>query len=225
MIDTAYPYQAISHEQSAAAHRPDPSTARKIVNSGKGGVLQALDLRGIVSIAEEARALVELIPAVGDYVPHGEVIFHAYENGHQVNERMLLESIALGYERTFQHDLLYPLRILVDIAIRALSPAINDPTTAVQTLDQIADLILMIGSRQLSDGVFKDSRGTVRFIYVSPTWEEYLSIAVTEIRIYGADSPRIAERLQSILGRAKTIVPAWRIPAINEQLNLLKDTD
>ena len=68
------------------------------------------------------------------------------------------KAIELGEERTFEQDPKYAIRLLVDIAIKALSPAINDPTTAVQALDQIEDLLLRLGQRHLEIGKYQRQR-------------------------------------------------------------------
>jgi uncharacterized membrane protein len=105
----------------------------------------------------------------------------------------------------------------------ALSPAINDPTTAVQALDQIEDILLMLAGRRLPDGVYRDGGGEVRFLYRTPSWEEYLDLAFTEIRTYGADSPQVVRRLRDVLRSLRAAVPAWRMGAIDEQSQLLEE--
>ena len=94
----------------------------------------------------------------------------------------------MGEERTFEQDPKYAIRLLVDIAIKALSPAINDPTTAVQALDQIEDLLLRLGRRRLEIGEFRDRDGQLRLVVPSPTWEDFLRLAFDEIRYCGARS-------------------------------------
>jgi uncharacterized membrane protein len=99
-----------------------------------------------------------------------------------------MRAVHLDRERTFEQDPKYPIRILVDIAIKALSPAINDPTTAVQTIDQIEDLLRRLGECDLDAGYASDANGIVRLIFPMPTWEDYLTLAFDEIRQYGVTS-------------------------------------
>ena len=107
---------------------------------------------------------------------------------------------ALGRERTIEQDPAFALRILVDIAIRALSPAVNDPTTAVQVLDYIEDLLLEIGRREpLGHAVLRDGHGRARVVIPVRRWEQYLDLGVTEIRQYGATSVQVARRLRALL--------------------------
>jgi len=95
----------------------------------------------------------------------------------------------------------------VDVAIRALSPAINDPTTAVQALDQIEDLLRRLGRRELEAGYAGDATGTLRLIFPTPTWEDYLALAFDEIRQYGATSIQVMRRLRSALMDLADAVP------------------
>ena len=110
-----------------------------------------------------------------------------------------MRSIHLGRDRTFEQDPKYPIRLLVDIAIKALSPAINDPTTAVQTIDQLEDLLHRLGRRELDTGYFGDANGILRLVIPMPTWEDYLALGFDEIRHYGVSSIQVMRRLRSAL--------------------------
>jgi uncharacterized membrane protein len=110
-----------------------------------------------------------------------------------------MRAVRLARERTFEQDPKYPLRLLVDIAIKALSPAINDPTTAVQAIDQIEDLLRRLGRGDLDAGYARDADGKLRLVYPMPTWEDYLTLAFDEIRQYGAASVQVMRRLRSTL--------------------------
>ena len=105
--------------------------------------------------------------------------------GTALPEQALLRAVQVGRERTFEQDPKYPMRLLVDIAIKALSPAINDPTTAVQAIDQIEDLLRRLGG-ELDAGGVADAQGVLRLVFPTPTWEDYLALAFDEIRQYGA---------------------------------------
>jgi uncharacterized membrane protein len=118
-----------------------------------------------------------------------------------------MRAIRLERERTFEQDPKYPIRLLVDIAIKALSPAINDPTTAVQTLDQIEDLLRRLAERELDAGRVEDTEGRLRLIIPMPTWEDYLTLAFDEIRLYGATSVQVMRRLRSALADLADVVP------------------
>ena len=124
--------------------------------------------------------------------------------------------------RTFEQDPKYPIRLLVDIAIRALSPAINDPTTAVQALDQIEDLLRRLGRRELDAGRAFDASGQVRLIFPVPTWQDYLELSFDEIRHFGAKSVQVIRRLRAALvGLADAVTVEERRAAILRYLDHL----
>ena len=106
----------------------------------------------------------------------------------------------------------------MDIAIRALSPAVNDPTTAVQALDQITDLLRRLGSCQLRIGRIKDEQGILRLTFPTPTWEDYLSLAFDEIRIYGATSVQVVRRLRAALHDLAGAMALERQPAVRQYI-------
>jgi len=129
--------------------------------------------------------------------------------------------VAVGAERTLAQDPRFAFRILVDIANRALSPAVNDPTTAVLALDQIAALLLCLGRRHLDDGRVYDADGTLRVVYGTPDWPDYVMLAVSEIRHYGEGSLQVDRRLRAMLDHLIRDLPAARRPPLEQELALL----
>jgi uncharacterized membrane protein len=188
----------------------------------RGGVLQAVDVRGIVAIAAEHDVLVELVPEVGGFVPSDAPLFRVFGGKSSFPDDALRGSVLLGEERTSDQDPRLSIRILVDIAVRALSPAVNDPTTAVEALERIGDLLLLLCRRTLPDGVHRDRAGTVRFVEPVPTWDDYLALAFTEIRLYGAGSPFVAREMHLVLASLRRWAPAPRQSAIQRQVGLLE---
>ena len=140
-------------------------------------------------------------------------------------EARLRRAIEVARERTFEQDPKYPLRLLVDIAIKALSPAINDPTTAVQAIDQIEDLLHRLGRRALDTGCVTDEQGALRLVFPTPTWEDYLALAFDEIRQYGASSVQVMRRLRSALqGLAASVTEVERKEFLERYLQHLTRT-
>lgn len=126
-----------------------------------------------------------------------------------------MKTIKFGEERTFDQDPKYSIRLLVDIAIKALSPAINDPTTAVQALDQIEDLLLRLGRRQLDISEFHDGNGSLRLVVPCPTWEDFLRLAFDEICHYGAHSVQTIRRMNALVCELLSYLPANRLPELH----------
>lgn len=182
----------------------------------------ALDRNRVTDLAVRYDALVRLVPAVGDHVPTGGVLLHVY-GAKKMPERHLRKAVVLGDERTIDDDPAFTIRMLVDVAIKALSPAINDPTTAVQSLDRIEDLLRYASSKHLSTGTVVDGRGTIRFIYSTPTWQDLVELAFDEIRAFGAGQYQVARRMQALFDDLLKDLPEKRHPALTAQRHLLDD--
>jgi uncharacterized membrane protein len=190
-----------------------------------GGVIQAIDVDGIVKLAAHHDVIVELVSGVGSFVESGAPLFRVHGGTEGFPDDKLLASIATGEERNSDQDPRLSIRILVDIAIRALSPAINDPTTAVEALERIGNLLLLLSTRELPDGIHRDGSGAPRLVEPTPTWDDYLTLALTEIRIYGVGSPFVVSAMRRILDLVLRQAPAARRPAIDRQVRLLDEAE
>jgi len=194
------------------------------INNARDGVLLAFDLQGLVRLARSADCVIHLVPQVGDFVAAEAPLFEIHHGGEALSRAALCRCIALGQERTVQQTPTLAFRIIVDIAAKGLSPAINDPTTAVLAVDQIHHLLRKVGGRQLDDGVIRDDDSSVRLIYRTPNWEDFVKLAVTEIRQFGASSIQIARRLRAMLESLIEALPPDRTAILCEELSLLKRT-
>jgi len=179
-------------------------------------------LKGLVSLAERSNCVIELVPEVGDFVAAGYPLFRFFGGGEDLSSDSLRKSVALGPERTLEQDPMFAFRIIVDIASKALSPAINDPTTAVLAIDQIHHLLRDVGCRSLAEGRETDGKGQLRLVYRTPNWEDFVYLAVTEIRHYGRDSIQIMRRLRAMLENLIDTLPARRAPQLRQELRLLE---
>jgi len=186
------------------------------------GVVLAFDLDGLVSLAQRTDCVIEMLPQVGDFVAAQQPLFRIYGNGKLPSATSLYQSVAFGPERTMRQDPGFAFRIMVDIASKGLSPAINDPTTAVQALDHIQYLLRHLGCRYLDDEQRADEKGLVRLVYRLPDWEDFVGLAVTEVRQFGGASIQIARRLRAMLEHLILTLPEERAPALKRELNLLE---
>jgi uncharacterized membrane protein len=191
---------------------------------GPSGVLLAIDLEGIAALARGAGGVIEVVPQVGDFVARGDPLFRVHPGLHGVPRSRLATSVAFGNERTHEQDPAFAFRILVDVACRALSPAINDPTTAVLAIDQIHHLLRQVGRRRLDTGEVRDADGSLRVVYRTPDWEDFVLLAVTEIRQYGSGSIQVARRMRAMLENLIGAVPSVRAGLLLEQLRLLHNS-
>jgi uncharacterized membrane protein len=191
-------------------------------HTGAPRTVSQLDIKSLVEQAQRAQGVIVMVCAVGDTLVEGEILLEVRGARCILPERDLLKAIHLAKERTFDQDPKYPIRLLVDIAIKALSPAVNDPTTAVQTIDQIEDLLRRLGQSELDVGRIHDASGTLRLVFPVPTWEDYLALALDEIRLYGGSSVQVMRRLRSALvSVAESMIDEHRIRAVRRYLEHL----
>ncbi len=195
-----------------------------VVYRGRPRAIQAMDMERLVQLARSSDSLIEAVSAVGDTVVDETPLLLVRNGARPVSEADLRKAIVLGNGRTFEQDPKYALRLLVDIAIKALSPAVNDPTTAVQALDQIQDLLLRLGRSQLEVGRYSDAEGKLRVIIRFPAWEDFLRLAFDEIRSYGCNSVQVMRRMKALISDLIGALPAHRHPGLRHWEKRLKVT-
>jgi len=224
VVDRVYPHllDGGGIARPVAAGPVGNGTPRVVPHLGASGTFLAFGARELVALARRAGCVVELIPQVGDFVAHGDPLFRIHPGEARVDERALYDCIAFGPERTLAQDPAFAFRIMVDIASRALSPAVNDPTTAVLAIDQIHRLLAYVGQRDLDRGPVRDPQGEVRLVYATPDWEDFVALAVSEIRSFGAGSIQIPRRLHAMLEHLIVVLPASRAAAVRRELTLLE---
>ncbi|HYK35891.1 DUF2254 domain-containing protein [Alloacidobacterium sp.] len=195
-----------------------------LLHCGKPRIIQAVDIPALVGIATRNGCIIELVASVGDAALEGIPVLRVLGVGKPIPEDRLRLAIRLGAERTFEQDPKYAIRLLVDIAIKALSPAINDPTTAVQALDQIEDLLNRLGRRRLEIGSFCDAAGNLRLLINFPAWDDFLRLALDEICLYGASSVQVMRRMKALVAELISILPEERHSALREWQRRLQST-
>ena len=220
VIKSVYPKSTDpSHTENSSGSRP--STERVVTNAGPSGIVLAIDLGGLVERARRTDGVIEFVPQVGDFVAADEPLFRLYGGASGIDDRELQASVALGSERTLEQDPTFAFRILIDIAIKALSAAINDPTTAVLALDQLHRLLRQVGLRHLHGEELRDDKGSPRVIFRTPNWDDFVHLTCTEIRHCGAGSIQIMRRMRSMLENLIQTLPQHRHPELRRQLQLL----
>ena len=221
--DVIQAFYGLPGEQAAPPEGRDldgpVSESGRYVYEGPPLVLAAVDFARLVKLATEAEATIVIEVGVGDSIPSGDVIARVL--GGSIPPHQIRRAFLLGTERTMEQDPKFALRLLADVAIKALSPAINDPTTAVQALDQIEDLLLRIGVRTLDIGRLVGVRGYTRVVYPAPTWDDLIALGLDEIRIYGAGSIQVMRRLRNLLQNLETAIPPERRQAVEDRLRRL----
>jgi uncharacterized membrane protein len=192
-----------------------------VVRSARPGAIQALHIRGLADWAREHECLVVICHRIGDFVPTGARLIETYggaATGIRA-ERRLRSMIALGDERTIEQDPAFAMRIMVDIADKALSPAVNDPTTAVQALNYLSDILRLIGATDFSRSRWSAGHAArTGLVIPARSWEDYLMLGVTEIREYGSTAIQVMRRMRAMLEELRDEVRPEHRPAVEEEL-------
>jgi uncharacterized membrane protein len=194
-----------------------------LVPAPEYGVVTNVHHRALVAIAQQADCVLEMVPAMGDFVSRGAPLFRVRGS---LPER-LRHAVALGVvvdrERTHEFEVAFGLRKLVDIGERSIySGPFQDPTTSVQSINAIHDILRGLVASEFPSGVHRDGHGHPRLLERVMTWEGYVRLAFDELRLAGAGSPQVARRMRAALEDLKVVAPPERRPPLDHQLELLE---
>lgn len=218
-------YERVAREGEARPRSglapPELPVTRIVTWEGPAGVLIYVDESSLTELAARGDTVVVSRHAVGDFIPHGAEIFEV-RGGHETdtNGDKLSDCFAIGEDRTPQQDLGLPIRHLVDLALHALSPGINDPTTAVQALDYVHDLLRRLALITLPPRNVVGPDAKVRLVLPRESWETLVALAVTEIRLAAADQIQVSRRVLHMLDDLLKVAPPERRPTLEHQRRL-----
>jgi uncharacterized membrane protein len=207
----------------AAPARSESPALLRLPAAGRGrrrpasGRVLGVDHARLAELARRRRCVIELTVRMGEFVPPGGIFAAVHQGagpasgpvpaqepapareavtaGHPVAAAEVAAAVNFGRGRTLYQDPAFGLRQLADIAAQALSPAVNQPTTAVLVIDSLEDVLLQLARSPRHSGCYTDRDGTVRLVKPLPGWEDCLDLAFTEITVYGATAPQVARRL------------------------------
>ena len=177
-------------------------------------VLQVIDVPRVLRAAERARTVIDFKVGSGQMIAEGAVVAFVSGQTEPELEREVLKALTVGEERTFEQDPAFALRLLADIGLRALSPAVNDPTTAVEALDAMDGLLRALATRDLNVEQVAGSDGTIRVRLVLPVWDDYVAVALDETIALPAISPNVLRRILRLLDDLAAITPPSRRSAL-----------
>lgn len=225
LIDQIYPDDA---DQAADQQRPVtmPIQPAVVVRAEASGYLQTIDTDELVRLAEREQLMIRPDPTVGSFVLPGALLAAVWPADalEDETERAIRAAFGLGVERTLQADVAFGLQQLSDIAVKALSPGINDPTTARICVDRLSELLVTLGQRAPADEILRGEDDQVLVVLSRPSFAHLVGEAFSEIRHYGSDDPFIAAHLVAMLGRIADLVPAASRPPLVEQAELVLAT-
>jgi uncharacterized membrane protein len=201
---------------------PHPEEDPSVVAAPHYGIVTKLPYQVLVDIAEQADCVLELVPAMGDFVPRGGPLFRVRGSLPEPHRSAAARSVILDNERTHEFQPAFGLRKLVDVAIRSIySSPFQDPTTSVQSINAIHDILRRLAGREFPSGRHRDAHGHVRLVERVMSWEGYVRLAFDEPRLAGAGSPQVARRLRAALEDLRTVALPERRPPLDRQLKLL----
>jgi uncharacterized membrane protein len=221
VIENDYPDPTLGPDVQKGESLDLGSPNRVIQHQGTSGIVLAVNLKLLVAEAERSNGVIEFAPQVGDFVAVDEPLFNLYGGAQSIDEDLLRASVAFGSERTMDQDPTFAFRIAVDIALKALSPAINDPTTAVLAIDQLHRMLRMVGKRHLRTDEILNESGQLRVIFRTPNWEDFVHLSFSEIRACGSNNLQIVRRLRAMIENLVQSLPPHRHAALLQQLSLL----
>ncbi|MFF6876132.1 DUF2254 domain-containing protein [Streptomyces sp. NPDC012474] len=192
-----------------------------VPHEGRAGVLRDVHVARLVRVARKHGVVLRLIPRIGDFVVPGMPVL-AVHGGPVPPRRVLRYAISVGVERTYHQDLGFGLRQLSDIALRALSSAINDPTTAVQALDRIVQFLAALSRRPLDAALYQDRAGAVRLVQPVPRWTELVDLGFTEVRMCAPLTPQVCRRMLAGLDDLLLLAPPERREPLLRHRELLR---
>jgi uncharacterized membrane protein len=198
------------------ARADDPS----VVTAGTSGNVVHVDHERLVAEARRVGCTLELVPAMGDFVPHGGPLLRA--DRPLPDRERLRRLVEMEDERTHHNDPAFGVRKLVDVAQRALGTSSNDATTATQAINRLHDCLRQIADRPFPSGRFHDETGELRLVVRMLRWEGYVRLAFDEIRLAAPGYPQVTRRLVAAIEDLKAVAPPDRHPPLDRQLRLLE---
>jgi uncharacterized membrane protein len=197
----------------------DERESGNLILSTRAGAVYDIGEDRLVGYAADAGCVLELVPAMGDFVGIGTPLFRIHGDPSRLVASKLAACVSLGVERTHTNDPAFAFSKLVDIAERSI--ASDDPGTAVQAIDSLHDSLRLIAPRTIPSGRHYDQSDKLRLMVKELSWDGYVRLSFDEIRLVGSNSPRVTRRLVAALEDLKGVALPDRRAAVDRQLALL----
>ncbi|HEX5692753.1 MAG TPA: DUF2254 domain-containing protein, partial [Roseiflexaceae bacterium] len=191
-------------------------TASQMVYARHPGFIRSIDEQLLLDIPAESSSWIWLRPQVGDFVPTGAILAEVggdIANKHPAH-KMIQDAFVVDKERSIYQDPLFGIRQMVDIALKALSPAINDMTTAEYALAQLGDVTGRMAVRSFPANERSSDNGRLRVIFHRPTWADFVDTAFSQIRRQAADDVHVTTSLLTVLLHLACRVPSGARAAV-----------
>lgn len=169
------------------------------IRSSRSGYLQNVDIPNLIKLATNQDFIVRLEKDIGEFVDEGTIIFSYWSTTAEPDSSKLLNTLSLGTERTTDQDIEYGIQKLVEIALRAISPGINDPNTAINCINRLGKVLSRLGQKHIPQPIYHDTKKNLRVITNPVTYSTYLYKSFYQIRHYAREDVSVlASILQSL---------------------------
>ncbi len=207
LVNETFP--VVEDGNPAPRELPLPTGEPTVVRARSSGYLQDIDFEHLKGIASDRDLTIHLLHTYGTHVLPGMVLARVWRQRGPVDDHILQDihdNVIIGVQRTLLHDVTFGVRQIADIAVKALSPGINDPTTATQGIDTLNDLLVQAGTRGTPEKVVNvDGRPAI--LCEKVTFDLLVDVAFTQIRHYGAADAVVMAHLLDGLRRVAELVP------------------
>ncbi len=214
-IDRLYPKRLDGEDEEQGYEEDEewsPPGESRHVYATRSGYVQSIQFSDLVALAAETSVTLRVPHHPGQFVAKGATIVEVFgEPGNRDNEEQddrVLKAVWLGSERSSGRDIEFYIDQLVEIAVRALSPGINDPFTAMQCLDQLGASLRQLAERKLPSANYRDDDGNIRLVANTQTLEGALGAAFNLIRQFGSASPPVMMRMLETLAVLAEYAPS-----------------
>jgi uncharacterized membrane protein len=208
MIDDMMPHPR-RHTRMTDNDQINPSTWETPVFSDVSGYIRFIDTKQLVALTKAYRVKVHVLRRVGQFVPAGIPLMKVYK-GERLSSAGIAElrgAFDFGPSRTLQQDVEFGVLQIVDIALKAISPAVNDPSTAISCVDQLSRVLIRFASREPPESMLYDPPGSVRVIILWTDFERMLDSAFEQIRLYSQGDIAVSLRMLRALGDIAITAP------------------
>ena len=225
-LDHLYPSMvgepAAAEDAAAGDAAEDAAGEGWEIRSTETGFVRSIDDAALLNAELEGVTRVRIRVAVGAFVAHDDLLATVAGAPADAAEttRAIRKAVVIDATRSAEQDLLFDVRQLVDIALRALSPGINDPTTAEHALYYLGDMLGRLGQRAFPSPVRTAPGGGIRIIVARPCWDDFVAASFDQIRESARGNVHVIDVLLDVLRRLEHAVPVERVPAVRAQIAL-----
>lgn len=223
-IEQVFPKPVGEPARGQQADPTVPDTTPASIEAEDAGYLQMVDEDALFEAAEGRRITIRMEPHVGAFLLPGEALVSVWPASAADGElrESVLKAFVIGTERTPDQDVEYGFIELSDIAVKALSPGINDPSTAMSSIDWLGELLVVFGNRAVPQRVRTGEDGELRFIARRPSFDRAVGLAFDQIRHYGVSNPSLARKLLDTIDRVAALVPEDHRAPLLEQAEAIR---